>query len=129
MFVRFVVGVRDDRSDQEQGIFTALYDLQSRGELLPYECDWFRATEAWFNANLRGPDRLAWSSRPHAPNRAISWLKLTATDHVAKMRELAALLKHKDVLVRELRTDRPGYAVYEDEHQVAAIPFSQETFD
>jgi hypothetical protein len=43
------------------------------------------------------------------------------------MRELVALLVHKDVPVEELRTERPGYIVYEDEHQIAAEPFMQET--
>ncbi|HZS57690.1 MAG TPA: hypothetical protein VFA43_00370 [Gemmatimonadaceae bacterium] len=43
------------------------------------------------------------------------------------MRQLVTLLEHKDVAVEELRTDKPGYIVYEDEHQVAAVPFS-ETF-
>ena len=30
--------------------------------------------------------------------------------------------------MRELRTEKPGYIVYEDEHQVAAMPFAQEAF-
>ena len=30
----------------------------------------------------------------------------------------------KDVVVEELKTDRPGYIVFEDEFQVAAIPFA-----
>lgn len=44
------------------------------------------------------------------------------------MRELVALLEHKAIVVEELRTDRPGYVVYEDEHRVAAVPFGAETF-
>jgi hypothetical protein len=43
------------------------------------------------------------------------------------MRELAAFLDNKDVHVEELMTERPGYTVYEDEHQVAAVPFAKET--
>ena len=129
MFIRFVVSERHQQSDQERGVFSALYDLEDRGQLLPYELHWFRAAEAWFNENLNRPKRLARSDRPNAPERAITWLKLTATEHISKMRELAALLEHKDILVRELRTDRPGYIVYEDDHQVAAIPFSRDTFN
>jgi hypothetical protein len=128
VFIRFVTSGRDPQSDQERGIFSALYDLEKSGDLLLYELDWIRAAESWLNANLKLPGRLAWSRRANAPERAITWLKVTATDHIAKMRELAALLEHKDVQVRELRTDRPGYIVYEDEHQVAAIPFPGETF-
>jgi hypothetical protein len=128
MFVRFVIAGRHAKSDRELGVFSALYDLEQRGELATYEREWFRLTVSWFNKHLRSPDRLAWSSRPNAPDRAISWFKLSAHDHVKRMRELVALLEHKDIPVRELRTDRPGYVVYEDEHQVAAIPFGSETF-
>jgi hypothetical protein len=44
------------------------------------------------------------------------------------MRELVTLLEYKDILVEELRTSKRGYILYEDEHQIAAIPFEHETF-
>jgi hypothetical protein len=127
MYVRFVVAKRNPRSDQPNGIFTALYQLEESGQLADHELDWFRDIEGWFNKHLAGPQRLAWSARPNAPERAITWLKLSAPDHVRRMRELASLLEHKDIPVQELRTDRPGYILYEDEHQVAAVPFTGET--
>lgn len=126
--VRFAVAARDETSDQQQGLFTALYRLHDAGELLPHESEWFAGIEQWFNANLKRPKRLAWSSRPNAPKRAITWLKLSATEHIAHMRQLVALLEHKNIAVEEFRTDKPGYIVYEDAHQIAAIPFSNETF-
>jgi hypothetical protein len=43
------------------------------------------------------------------------------------MRELVALLEHKAIALEELRTERPGYVVYEDEFQVAAMPFGSDT--
>jgi hypothetical protein len=128
MYIRFVVSERDEDSGRERGVFSALYALEEDGELAQYERDWFHEAEAWFNENLRHPDRLAWSSRPNAPERAISWFKASAVDHVSRMRELVALLEHKAIVVTELRTERPGYVVYEDEHQVAAMPFERETF-
>jgi hypothetical protein len=128
MFVRFVVSEKHERSDQERGIFSALYDPERRGDLASYELDWFRAGEAWFDEHLRRPARLAWSSRPNAPERAITWLKASAEEHVSRMRELVALLEHRDITVREYRSERPGYIVYEDDYQVAAIPFTGETF-
>lgn len=128
VYVRFVIAQRDEDSDQQRGIFSALYALERDGRLASYETDWFRAIEEWFNVHLKRPDRLAWSSRPNAPRRAITWLKMSATEHVSRMRELVALLEYKDIPVEELRTDNPGYIVYEDEHQVAAIPFGSKTF-
>ena len=128
MYIRFVVSERDEDSGRERGVFSALYALDASGELAPYERAWFHEAEAWFNENLTRPDRLAWSSRPNAPERAISWFKASAVDHVSRMRELVALLEHKAIVVTELRTERPGYVVYEDVHQVAAMPFERETF-
>jgi len=128
MYIRFVVSEHDDSSDRARGIFSALYALERRGELAPYELEWFRSAEGWLNEHLRRPDRLAWSSRPNAPERAVTWIKASAVEHVSRLRELVALLEHKAIVVEELRTERPGYVVYEDEHQVAAMPFENETF-
>jgi hypothetical protein len=128
MFIRFVTSKRNTRSDHQEGIFTALYALIRQHELQPHELTWFEDIEAWFEKNLEKPDRLSGSTRPNAPNRAVTWLKISAAEHVSKMRELAHLLEYKDIPVEELRTSKPGYIVYEDEHQVAAIPFGKETF-
>lgn len=124
-YVRFVVARRDTQSDQRMGIFTALYDLDRAGELTSYEGAWFATVERWFDKNLKRPADLAWSSRPNAPRRAISWMKMSAPDHVSRLRELVELLRYKDIEVKELRTEKPGYIVFEDDFQVAAIPFSE----
>jgi hypothetical protein len=121
MYIRFAVS-------RQRGVFTAIYELERDGALLPHEIEWFRTIETWFNDNLPRPSRLSWSSRPKAPDHAISWLKTSAVEHVTRMRQLVALLVHKDVVVDEHLTERPGYIVYEDEYQIAAIPFSSETF-
>jgi hypothetical protein len=34
------------------------------------------------------------------------------------------ILEAHGVVVERIRTQRPGYIVYEDEHQVAAYPFA-----
>jgi hypothetical protein len=128
MYLRFVVAERHERSDRQTGIFSALYALERRGQLDAAEMAWFREAESWLDANMPRPDRFAWSARPNAPERALSWLKASANRHVSRMRELAALLEHKGIAVTELRTEKPGYIVYEDECQVVAMPFEGETF-
>jgi hypothetical protein len=128
MFLRFVVHARDDRSDQQRGIFTELYRLEREGQLTEPERAWFSEVEAWFNAHLAPPERLQRSARPGAPRTAVTWLKASAIEHITRMRTLVALLEHKDIVVEELVTDRPGYIVYEDDFQVAAQPFTRETF-
>jgi hypothetical protein len=128
MFLRFTICTRDEDSQYAQGIFAAIYELEEKGELAEHESAWFRQIEDWFDRHLKGPTRLTRSRKPRAKNRAICWLKSTAAEHVFKMREAAALLEYKGIPVQELLTERPGYVVYEDAFQVAAVPFGRETF-
>jgi hypothetical protein len=123
MFVRFVVLERDEHSCCAQGVFQALYGLRDRGALLDYEVAWFGDTAAWFDGHLGAPTRLSRSSRAHARRNAICWFRHTARYHIAKMWNLTALLEHHGVATRLLAARRPGYVVYEDAHQVAAVPF------
>jgi hypothetical protein len=81
--------------------------------------------EKWFQENLPVPKRLAISSKPRRKAQAISWFRATATEHIGRMRELQAVLENYDILVDMLRERRPGYLVYQDEHQVVAYPFSE----
>ena len=85
--------------------------------------DMFTEVEGWLNAHLERPTRLSSSKKPDAKKIAITWMQLSATEHVAKLRDLARILTEKGVPVEEVRTQKPGDVVYEDEHQVAAIPF------
>lgn len=83
-----------------------------------------RATYAWFKANLLVPTRFSLSARPHAKAQALSWFRDSAAEHVRQMREYQRLLQSYGFGVEMLRTERPGYIVYEDDHQVVAYPFA-----
>jgi len=69
------------------------------------------------------PSRLSRSRRRTAHSSAICWFKDTAHGYIDRMRRLAALLDASGVHTRMITTRRPGCIVYEDEHQVAAVPF------
>ena len=122
-YVRFVIHRKDDDSGKRQGIFQALFEAEEEGLLYDYQLARMKEIMAWFNANLAWPHRLSRSSKPHAFNKAISWFKDSAADHITHMRELAAILEDHDITVDVIQTDRPGFVVYEDRHQVAAEPF------
>ena len=77
----------------------------------------------WFDEQLREPSRLARSRNSRAKKVAISWFKESATEHIQRMRDLVAMLQAHGVAVEVVRTERPGYIVYEDDHQIAAEPF------
>lgn len=123
-FVRFVVHRNDPDSGRRQGLFQALGELDDRGELGPEEHATYTETRDWFRRHLRKPRSFTRSSKPHAKRVAISWFKDTAEQHIRRMRILVGIAEAHGVAVEMIRTERPGYVVYEDRHQVTAEPFS-----
>lgn len=125
MFIRFVIHSNDPDSGRRQGLFQALADLEHRGLLNGHDQESYQEISDWFRKNLRKPRSFTRSSKPNAKNVALSWFKDSATHHIRKMHGLAQILIAHDVIVDVLRSERPGYLVYEDEFQVAAEPFSE----
>lgn len=125
MFVRFVIHKNDEDSGRRQGIFQAISDLEYEGALLEHEQMQYDEIYEWFRHNLRKPRSLSRSAKPHAKNVALSWYKDTAVEHLAKMHALSQILDAHGIVVDVLRTNRPGYIVYEDHFQVAAEPFKE----
>ncbi|WP_428003570.1 hypothetical protein [Acidovorax sp.] len=124
MFTRSVIHKNDDDSGRRQGLFQALAELESKGHLQGPQLDVYQELRDWFRHHLKQPSRFARATRPHAKKVALGWFKDAAVEHIRQMRRMAALLVEHDVAVDVLQTKRPGYIVYEDEHQVAAEPFS-----
>ena len=122
-YVRFVIQCSDSDSGRRQGVFQALSDLERRATLLPAEQQAYDETYDWFRKNLKKPRSFTRSSKPHAKRVAISWFKDSATEHIRRMRLLAGILDAHGVATEMLSTDRPGYVVYEDAHQIAPEPF------
>ncbi|WP_415891175.1 hypothetical protein ACMXYV_07590 [Neptuniibacter sp. SY11_33] len=127
MYIRFVVAEIDEDSGREMGIFTAGGILHEDGELYDYEIRHRKEILSWFSSNLNVPDVQASESNYYSKPGAISWFKSSATIHISKMREYVQILESHDVAVKQLVTERPGNVVYEDDFQVAAIPF-KDTF-
>lgn len=125
MFMRFVIQKNDQDSGRRQGIFQAISDLENEGVLLEHEQQQYDEIYEWFRHNLKKPQSFSRSSKPHAKNVALSWYKDVAAEHIAKMYALVLVLEAHGVSVDILRTERPGYIVYEDEFQVAAEPFKE----
>jgi hypothetical protein len=124
MLLRFVCAEIDEDSQVVAGIFTAAFKLRRSGSLPDYEHDVLYEVMEWFNENLERPLRFSRSARRSSPNRAICWFKSTAREHLEKVREMAAVLENNAVLIWMIKTDKPGYVVYEDAFQIAAEPFA-----
>ncbi len=116
MFLRFSVRRPQSGSSLGTGLFTELYRLSEAGDLTPAEVAWFAEQEQWFNEHLARPANVA-------DGRAVLWFRATATEHVRRMRALAALLEARDIEVAEFKSERPGSIVYEDAAQIAAVPY------
>ena len=106
-------------------MFHAVHRLLDEGILYEHELVVVRETLDWFDKNLKEPNRFTKSKRPFSgkKRRAISWFRSSASAHLARIRELIAVLENHQVMVRIIKTTRPGYVVYEDEFQVVSEPF------
>jgi hypothetical protein len=122
--IRFVTDECHPPYGHRTGIFASAYDVRRNQKLAPTDHSELCELLAWFKENLAVPDRFTASSRPHGAESGISWIRAVAHDHSKKLRRMAELVQASGVSVHELRTVRPGYILYEDNHQVIALPFS-----
>lgn len=126
-FVRYVVPTWIHRESQAPiGVIAAAYELL-RGDKLDEEVRAeLERSIRWFEDHLDVPNRFnrtkskGWYRRE---TRGIAWLRATATDHVSAMTSLAACITRCGYPTIEIRAERVGYAVYEDDVQVVAEPF------
>ncbi|MFO1017829.1 MAG: hypothetical protein U1E03_09550 [Hyphomonadaceae bacterium] len=128
ILIRFVVHRKHWRSGQRSGLFQALTEIledESAAQLRPAILD----LSKWFDANLRSPFRNStrqsqpdWKIEPQS--RSISWIKVASNEHLSRLFQLRALVEQAGWQVDELRTTKPERVLYEDEHQIVAIPFS-----
>ena len=117
MYLRFVVGGEDEHHNLLTGIIAESRLLRDKDVLTDYECENLENIYEWFNNNLPCPpfDTAGW------PRDAVSWFKDSAKDPIKKMRELSVLLDSHGLLVRTLRSERPGKVLYEDEYQIVVM--------
>jgi len=126
MYLRFVVAEIDEDSERGLGVIHAAFNLRDSGKLYPYEESRLEELREWFNAHLKTPGRFTAAKPPHyrKRKRAISWFKDSAQEHIRHVHEMVGILERHGIPVKLIKTDRVGYVVYEDEHQVVAEPFS-----
>jgi hypothetical protein len=125
MYIRFVVAEINEDSGQELGVIHAASNLQAAGMLYSYEEEHYKSVRQWFNEHLARPTRFAAAKKPfnNKQNKAISWFKDSARHHLAKARELSAILQNHGIMVTMRTASHVGYVVYEDAYQIVAEPF------
>ena len=131
--IRFAGTAIDATSQQPGGVFQMAYQLRRQGGCPEPLLAALAAQLRWFSSHLAQPRRF--SHHRHGFRRsahgdwvrepiAISWFKPEASVHLRRIRELVAILQSSALVVRELRTRRPGHITYEDRAQIVAVPFS-----
>lgn len=122
-YIRFVIGRKDEGSHVELGIFQAAFQALTQQHITGPDADELNEVRAWFSENLERPAAFGRNRLP----LGICWFKTAATDHISRIRQMAAILERNGIYIRKLRTDRPGYVIYEDEWQLVAEPFRKGT--
>jgi hypothetical protein len=124
-YVRFVTFDIDEDSGRRRGVFQAVANLVDANELAEHELEELQLIRKWFNQHLEAPDRFSRSQKTNAAPKAISWYKSTATEYISRMHAMCRILNEHGVRTEMITSPRLGYVVFEDDHQIAAIPFAE----
>lgn len=117
-FIRFSTRVVHEDSGRREGIFASTYRVYRDPSTDPNLVAILRDHLVWFGVNLTSP----YMFEP----RAIFLFKTDATQFMEHVWSLAFALREAGVWVEMQTFERPGRIVYEDEHQVAVIPWADE---
>ena len=117
-YVRFVIGRKDDDSHVEQGIFRRVALALEWQDITGSDADELNALLAWFSHNLEKPI----SFGRDKVRLGICWFKTNSAAHISRIWEMVQILERNGIYVKKIRTDKPGYVIYEDEWQLVAEP-------
>lgn len=118
-YVRFVIGRKDEDSHVEQGIFQAAARALEWQEITGSDADELNELRAWFTENLEKPTSFGRDKL----RLGICWFKTGSSEHISRIWEMVRVLERNGIYVKKVRTDKPGYVIYEDEWQLVAEPF------
>lgn len=122
-YIRFVVGRKDEDSHVEQGIFQAAALALEREKITGMDAAELQELRWWFSENLEKPTSFGRGRL----DRGICWFKVAAAEHISRIWQMVRILERHGIYVKKIRTDKPGYIVFEDEWQLVAEPFRKGT--
>jgi hypothetical protein len=118
-----MIELKDDESNVGRGIFQAAAVAVEWGNISGADADELGELRNWFGKNLDRPTSFGRDTL----RLGICWFKTGASEHIARIWEMVRILERNGIYVKKIRTDRPGYVVYEDEWQLVAEPFREGT--
>ena len=122
MYLRSRTSFVDDDGYTSHGVFQAASYLLYGGTMYYHDEQRLNELWHWFRHNLRAP--MPYKQGGHTQH-IICWFKPTAHQHIQKMYEMAGILEEYGLPVTQVISPRPGYILYEDDHQVAVAPFRE----
>jgi hypothetical protein len=127
MFVRFVVQQRLPNMPARQGIFSPAYALLRQTEAFAGAHGLISEHLDWFDKRLLVPEKFNRSKSKGAYRRnpkGLSWFYDNGNEAVVHAIQLSEILELCDGPVDQIRANRIGYVLYQDEFQVIAEPFT-----
>jgi hypothetical protein len=122
-YIRFVIGRKDEDSHVEQGIFQAAALALEWQNITGSDADELNELRGWFSENLEKPTSFGRGKL----RLGICWFKTGSAQHISRIWEMVQILERNGIYVKKIRTDKPGYVIYEDEWQLVAEPFRKGT--
>jgi len=110
-YVRFVIGRKDEESHVEQGVFPAAARALEWQNITGSDAGELNELRAWFSENLEKPTSFGRDKL----RLGICWFKTGSTEHISRLWEMVHILERNGIYVKKIRTDIPGYVIYEDE--------------
>ncbi len=127
MFLRFVLARLNEATGRRDGFFAAAYQVCRDPEADATVVRGIRELLDWYETNLKQPERFNRTTSKgfyRRKTKGISWFKPEARECIQRAYALSTLLELCGYAVTVVKTDRPGYIVFEDDHQVVAEPFN-----
>ncbi len=104
VYIRFVIGRKDEDSHVEQGVFQAAGLALERQDITGSDAAELNELRTWFSENLERPtsfgrDRL---------RLGICWFKTGATEHISRIWEMVQILERNGIYVKKIRSRQTG---------------------
>jgi hypothetical protein len=122
-YIRFVSGRQDEESHAEQGIFQAVAQALEWQNITGSDADELNEVQGWFSENLKKPTSFGRDKL----RLGICWFKTDSIEHISRIWQMVDILERNGIYVKKIRTNKPGYVIYEDEWQLVAEPFRKGT--
>ena len=116
-FLRFATVRKHPASGRRTGVFIAAYELLEAPELEAATRAAVRDALSWFEHNLPVPDGFEHEA-------AVFLFKSDAGESIHRIWSIVRILREHGIHAEMQTIERPGKVLYEDEYQVAVVPWA-----